>query len=132
MTQLAAWTANARKDSGDYWKGVMKDEPMPAALEALILPIPNTSSSLSSLVKKPDCRHEDPTASHAERKTFGYDIEPRPSVTAYLDGELGTGKTLIEGKLFSIEKPEQTPSAMEVAILSKSFEPRNSVSSYGD
>uniref|UniRef100_A0A7N0RIW8 Uncharacterized protein n=1 Tax=Kalanchoe fedtschenkoi TaxID=63787 RepID=A0A7N0RIW8_KALFE len=81
LVALAAWNANARKDSGDYWKGVMKDEPMPAALEALILPIPNTSSSQSSLVKKPDCRHEDPTASHVKGKTFGYDIEPRPSVT---------------------------------------------------
>ncbi|KAL9659651.1 hypothetical protein QQ045_024459 [Rhodiola kirilowii] len=91
-------SANARKDSGDYWKGVMKDEPIPAALEALILPNPAQKSSSESLVKKPNCNHDDvPTSNTSSskddeeaknslgEKPVAESFEPRPNATTYGD-----------------------------------------------
>ncbi|CAM8895335.1 unnamed protein product [Rhodiola kirilowii] len=68
-------SANARKDSGDYWKGVMKDEPIPAALEALIMPNPAKKSSSQSLVKKPNCNHDDvPTSNTSSSSKYLHSV----------------------------------------------------------
>ncbi|CAM8889786.1 unnamed protein product [Rhodiola kirilowii] len=96
-------SANARKDSGDYWKGVMKDEPMPAALEALVLPNP---AQKSSLVKKPNCSTKDDQEANnslAEKPGMSKSFEPRLTISSYHD------------------EP-----------VAESFQPRPNISAYGD
>ncbi|KAH7835772.1 hypothetical protein Vadar_029691 [Vaccinium darrowii] len=106
-------TIDARPDSGDYWKGVMEDQPMPEAIHSLLH---QASVSPLSTTKQTDCHtpsatgyHDDSTKLMGE-KSFVNDFEPRLNVSVYHD-DAG----LKEEKSFV-----------------KDFEPRPNVSVYHD
>ena len=102
IEQLAN-TIDARPDPGEYWQGVMKDQPMPEAIQGLI----HQGGSVSPVSnKKRDCH----TSTDAKEKPFVKDFEPRPNLSAYSDDTKLTGE-----KSFV-----------------KDFEPRPNVSAYGD
>ncbi|KAJ6692674.1 PROTEIN putative-RELATED [Salix purpurea] len=69
----------ARKDTGEYWRAVMKDQPMPEAIHGLIRP-----STLSSVIsnEKADCH----TTESSKKNNFVKDFGPQPSMTAYDNG----------------------------------------------
>ncbi|XP_034927395.1 organ-specific protein P4 isoform X3 [Populus alba] len=65
----------ARKDTGEYWRAVMKDQPMPEAIQGLIRA--TTSSPVSN--EKADCH----TFKSNEKDNFVKDFGPQPSATSY-------------------------------------------------
>ncbi|XP_022762312.1 organ-specific protein S2-like [Durio zibethinus] len=123
--------AAARKDAGEYWRAVMKDQPMPEAIEGLIRVDAVSSSSSSSSNEKTNCHTptsfelreekiivEDferarPQGDDRKRKpSFADDFEPRPNISAYGDDANLKGK---KSSAFTVD-----------------FEPRPNVSSYGE
>ncbi|KAE9447269.1 hypothetical protein C3L33_20843, partial [Rhododendron williamsianum] len=106
-------TIDARPDSGEYWKGVMKDQPMPEVLHGLL---PRGSVSPLSTAAKTDC-HTSTEATNNDQiaKTYAEDFEPRPSATGYHDDTYPDDAGLKEKKSFV-----------------KDFEPRPNVSAYHD
>ncbi|XVE66948.1 hypothetical protein DITRI_Ditri08aG0120700 [Diplodiscus trichospermus] len=126
--QFAGTIAAARKDAGDYWRAVMKDEPMPEAIKGLL-----RVDAVSSTNEKTDCHtprgleikeekiivedFEGPRVNvGAEKKkktkSFANDFEPRPNASAYGD----------DADL----KGEKSSSS-----FAKDIEPRPNVSAYG-
>ncbi|KAF5443507.1 hypothetical protein F2P56_036057 [Juglans regia] len=116
----------ARKDLGEYWISVMKEEPKPEALQVLV-PLDSSPSQLNKnaddchtpelgaeinkldqLVE--DFKHKADHDHHKQR--FVKDFEPRPNVSAY-DGDNDVGHES-EKKFI------------------KDFEPRPNVSAYTD
>ncbi|WMV49154.1 hypothetical protein MTR67_042539 [Solanum verrucosum] len=98
---------DARKDPGEYWRDVMKDEPMPKAIQHL-MPQPHK--------EKIDCHK--------------LSFEPIPNVSSYHNDEVG----LKQEKDF---EPRQNVSSYHdddnVDLKQeKNFEPRPNVSSYHD
>ncbi|KAK8564316.1 hypothetical protein V6N13_005450 [Hibiscus sabdariffa] len=100
--QFADTLSAARKDAGEYWRAVMKDQPMPEALMELVRIEAASAGSdektkrgtLASieLLKGDKIIVEDferPIRPKGDEKksTFSDDFEPRPSVTAYVDDE---------------------------------------------
>eukprot|EP00258_Populus_trichocarpa_P047893 XP_024463912.1 organ-specific protein S2 isoform X6 [Populus trichocarpa] len=65
----------ARKDTGEYWRAVMKDQPMPEAIHGLIRE--TTLSSVSN--EKADCH----TTESNEKNNFVKDFGPQPTATSY-------------------------------------------------
>ncbi|OIT27517.1 PREDICTED: organ-specific protein S2-like [Nicotiana attenuata] len=94
---------NARKDPGEYWRAVMKDEPMPEAIKHLMphnsVPLPKekidcyTSPSVGGEAYEPRPNicvyHDDATLKEADKLLFTKDFEPRPNVTSYHDDDAG-------------------------------------------
>ncbi|WJZ83710.1 hypothetical protein VitviT2T_003369 [Vitis vinifera] len=103
---LAGNAIGGRKEPGEYWRDVMKDEPMPKAIQGLLPE--DQSSSLSS--KKPNCQtttearngddvvkgfepkkekvfwvYDDEDAKLTEEKSFVKDLEPWTNISAYHD-----------------------------------------------
>uniref|UniRef100_A0A7N0VCI5 Uncharacterized protein n=1 Tax=Kalanchoe fedtschenkoi TaxID=63787 RepID=A0A7N0VCI5_KALFE len=86
-------SADGRKDFGAYWKGIMKEEPMPATLEAaLTLSDPNPTTSSQSLLKNPNHDAHSTTSGNPASATHDPEVEempvaesfePRPDMTAY-------------------------------------------------
>ncbi|KAF5443965.1 hypothetical protein F2P56_036478 [Juglans regia] len=87
----------ARKDPGEYWISVMKEQPM---LEALQVLVPDLDSSPSQLNKNVDDCHTSELGSdinkldqlhvedfkhkdHDHKQRFAKDFEPRPNVSLY-------------------------------------------------
>ncbi|KAL9370870.1 hypothetical protein Peur_036010 [Populus x canadensis] len=69
----------ARKDTGEYWRAVMKDQPMPEAIQGLI----RETTILSSVSnEKADCH----TTESNEKNNFAKDFGPQPTVTSYDNG----------------------------------------------
>ncbi|KAL9370871.1 hypothetical protein Peur_036011 [Populus x canadensis] len=68
----------ARKDTGEYWRAVMKDQPMPEAIHGLIRE--TTLSSVSN--EKADCH----TTESNEKNNFVKDFGPQPTATSYDNG----------------------------------------------
>ncbi|XP_034681804.1 organ-specific protein P4-like [Vitis riparia] len=122
-----------RKEPGVYWRDVMKDEPMPKAIQGL-LPEDQSSSLLS---KKPNCQtmpgarnggdivkgfepkkekvfwvYDDEDAKLTKEKSFVKDLEPRTNVSAYHD------------KVATKEEKEKP--------FVGDFEPRPNVSAYNE
>ncbi|KAB2035955.1 hypothetical protein ERO13_D04G164160v2 [Gossypium hirsutum] len=64
--------AAARKDAGEYWGAVMKDQPMPEALQELV--------RIEAAVANPD----EKTKCHTSE-----DFEPRPNISAYGGDDAG-------------------------------------------
>ncbi|XP_041016289.1 organ-specific protein P4-like [Juglans microcarpa x Juglans regia] len=89
----------ARKDPGEYWISVMKEQPMPEALQVLV---PELDSSPSQLNKNADDCHTSELGveinkldqlvedfkhkDHDHKQHFVKDFEPRPNVSPY-DGD---------------------------------------------
>ncbi|CBI32571.3 unnamed protein product, partial [Vitis vinifera] len=76
---LAGNAIGGRKEPGEYWRDVMKDEPMPKAIQGLLPE--DQSSSLSS--KKPNCQTTTEARNGDDVKPFVGDYEPRPNISAY-------------------------------------------------
>ncbi|XP_060176061.1 organ-specific protein S2-like [Lycium barbarum] len=119
--------AHARKDPGEYWRAVMKDEPMPEAIQRLI-PRPHsvplskeeadchTSSSVGgreAFEPRPNVfvYHDDTKLKDAEKSVFSKDFEPRPNISSYHDDDT----SLKQEKSFA-----------------EDFEPRPNISVYHD
>ncbi|XP_016472073.2 organ-specific protein P4-like [Nicotiana tabacum] len=123
LFSLVLYTSNsdARKDPGEYWRDVMKNEPMPEAIKHLMprhsVPLSKektdcyTSSSVGGEAFEPrpnvSVYHDDAKLKEAEKSLF----EPRPNVSSYHDDDAG----LKQEKSFAQE-----------------FEPRPNVSVYHD
>ncbi|EXB63583.1 hypothetical protein L484_026922 [Morus notabilis] len=75
MVQFAS-TSESRKDS--YWRNVMKDQPMPKAIQGLIVHDHSESAPKNSN-EKADCH-----GTH-DQNSFTDDFEPTPNVSAYPD-----------------------------------------------
>ncbi|KAF7126511.1 hypothetical protein RHSIM_Rhsim11G0175800 [Rhododendron simsii] len=148
-------TIDARPDSGEYWKGVMKDQPMPEALHSLLR---RGSVSPLSTTPKTDCHtsteatnndqtaktyakdfesayHDDSTKLTGE-KSFANDFEPRPSATGYQDDST---KLAGEKSFANDFEPRPNVSAYpddaglkQKKSFVKDFEPRPNVSAYND
>ncbi|XP_058190634.1 organ-specific protein P4-like isoform X2 [Rhododendron vialii] len=127
-------TIDARPDSGEYWKGVMKDQPMPEALHGLL---PRGSVSPLSTTAKTDC-HTSTEATNNDQtaKTYVKDFEPRPSTTGYHDDS-----TKLTGeKSFANDfepRPNVSAYSNDAGLKEKKsfvndFEPRPNVSAYPD
>ncbi|KAI7980210.1 hypothetical protein LOK49_Contig180G00029 [Camellia lanceoleosa] len=116
LVLLVASNVDARTDQGEYWQVIMKDQPMPEAIEGPIIHWGLVSSPLSD--KKTDCHTTTEAAANnnqlvndsAEKKAFVKDFEPRPNVSSYHDDEVD-----LKGKPFV-----------------KDFEPRPDISAYHD
>ncbi|XP_009759773.1 organ-specific protein P4-like [Nicotiana tabacum] len=118
-------STNARKDPGEYWRVVMKDELMPEAIKHLMLrhsvPLSKektdcyTSSSIGGETFEPRPNmsgyHDDAKLKEAEKLLFTKDFEPRPTITGYHDDDAGLKQ----------EKP-----------FTKDFKPRPNASVYHD
>ncbi|XP_019249002.1 PREDICTED: organ-specific protein S2-like [Nicotiana attenuata] len=127
LFSLALYTnkTDARKDPGEYWRGVMKYEPMPEAIKNLMprhsVPLSKektdcyTSSSVGGEAFEPrpnlSVYHDDAKMKEAEKSLFTKDSEPRPSATQYHDDDTGL-------------KQENS--------FAKDFEPRPNLSVYHD
>ncbi|XP_041014210.1 organ-specific protein S2-like [Juglans microcarpa x Juglans regia] len=86
----------ARKGPGEYWISVMKEQPMPEALQVLV-PLDSSPSQLNknaddchtpelgAEINKLDQLVEDfkHKADHDHKQRFVKDFEPRPNISAY-------------------------------------------------
>ncbi|XVF01120.1 hypothetical protein REPUB_Repub04eG0060700 [Reevesia pubescens] len=146
---FADTVAAARKDAGEYWRAVMKDEPMPEALEGLVQIDAVSSSSnektnchtpaTSFELKEEKIIVEDFERPRPKKKSFADDFEPRPNVSAYGDDDdLKGEKSSSFAKDF---EPRPNVSAYgddadlkgeKSSSFAKDFEPRPNVSAYGD
>ncbi|KAE8008509.1 hypothetical protein FH972_005014 [Carpinus fangiana] len=104
---LLAISIESRKDPGEYWTSVMKDQPMPEAIQGLV----HRDSAPSQPTKNANCDHDHPSmGTRNKNQPFAGDFEPRPNVSSYNDDDVGQ-----EEKKFV-----------------KDFEPRPSASAYND
>ncbi|GMJ06894.1 hypothetical protein HRI_004358600 [Hibiscus trionum] len=111
--------AAARKDAGEYWRAVMKDQTIPEALEELAR-IEAASEDKTHCdtpavfeLKVEKLIVQDFGRKGTEKKSaFAEDFEPRPNISAYGDDE-----NLKVKKLSS---------------FAEDFEPRPNISAYGD
>ncbi|KAL2537435.1 Organ-specific protein P4 [Forsythia ovata] len=126
---LLAKTIYARKDPGEYWHGIMKDQSMPEAIQGILDVSTVKKSNCHTLTEArpkydlmgkqekgfaqdfepiPNIHHDD--VKLKEEKSFEKDFEPRPNLSTYND-DIG-----VKG-----EKP-----------FAEDFEPRPNLSSYHD
>ncbi|KAK4375109.1 hypothetical protein RND71_005786 [Anisodus tanguticus] len=79
LFSLALYT-DARKDPGEYWRAVMKDEPMPEAIQHL-MPRPHSVplSKEKTFEPRPNLSvyHDDTKLKEAEKSLFSKDFEPK-------------------------------------------------------
>ncbi|KAF3435593.1 hypothetical protein FNV43_RR22684 [Rhamnella rubrinervis] len=76
-------TIESRKDPAEYWRSVMKEQPMPEAIHGLV------HDSDSALVPKRQRSNEEKNTNCHEKEvnSFGDDFEPRPNVSKYHDDD---------------------------------------------
>ncbi|KAL4354736.1 hypothetical protein GQ457_06G002210 [Hibiscus cannabinus] len=141
----------ARKDAGEYWRAIMKDQPMPEALKELVRV---EAASVGSQEKTKCSTHasielkedkiivedfERPIRPKGDGKkpTFSDEFEPWPSATAYGDD----AKLKREKKLSSTNDLEPWPSVygddvklkgVKKLSFTSDFEPWPSASVYSD
>ncbi|XP_030470397.1 organ-specific protein S2-like [Syzygium oleosum] len=126
-------TTDARKDPGEYWVSIMKEEPMPEAIEGLLHAINPASDQphLTSLSEKEADCHGDNKLEDDGR--FAGDFEPRPNISAY-----GDDAKLKEKKFSEDFEPRPNISAyggdtrLKQKKFREDFEPRPNISAYGD
>ncbi|XP_008236873.1 PREDICTED: organ-specific protein S2-like [Prunus mume] len=115
---LFAKTIDSRRDVGKYWKNVMKEQPMPQAIEGLLVDIsdstPKEKADCHEKVKKPFVE--------VEVEVEVEEFEPRPSTTSYNDHE-------IKAKLSS--KDNAGPKAKQSFATKADFGPRPNPLIYG-
>jgi hypothetical protein len=99
-------SVESRKDPGEYWTSVMKDQPMPEAIQGLV----HLDSAPSQPTKNANCDHSS-MGTRNKNQPFAEDFEPRPNISAYNDDDVGREK---EKKFV------------------KDFEPRPNLSAYDD
>ncbi|KAJ6906115.1 hypothetical protein NC652_023767 [Populus alba x Populus x berolinensis] len=142
----------ARKDTGEYWRAVMKDQPMPEAIQGLIRattssPVSNEkadchtfkSNEKDNFVKdfgpQPSATSYDNGIEPAKDKSFSKDFDPKPNVSVYNDG------TVVKGERPFAEDFEPRPNVSvyhdDAALkgeksFPEDFEPRPNISVYDD
>ncbi|KAL4346760.1 hypothetical protein GQ457_17G002460 [Hibiscus cannabinus] len=127
---LAGTIAAAKKDAGEYWRAVTKDQPMPEALRGLVRVEAASAGSNGKAhcdtpagfeLKEEKIIVEDFGHRGTEKKSaFADDFEPRPNVSAYGDDEnLKLMAMTLKGKKSS-------------SSFAEDFEPRPNISAYGD
>ena len=143
MEKLTAIT-EARKDPGEYWKEIMKDQKMPEGLQGLLpFESENNAKTQEHLVK--DSKHE--CEETEEKKVFTEDLdtkmgkphfksdfkndkfEPRPSATKYDDSKVRLNVDLDPRPSVTNYGDSKFRSN---AIKNEDFEPRPSATKYGD
>ncbi|KAJ4716488.1 Organ specific protein [Melia azedarach] len=72
---LFANTIDARKDLGEYWRGVMKDQVMPESIQSLI-----PDSTVSNINVKADCHNSEDLERKME-KSFVKTFEPKADIS---------------------------------------------------
>uniref|UniRef100_A0A2P2IPK6 Organ-specific protein P4-like isoform X2 n=2 Tax=Rhizophora mucronata TaxID=61149 RepID=A0A2P2IPK6_RHIMU len=102
---LLSISISARRDAGEYWRGVMKDQPMPEAIRGLVRHVPIISDSKTSSHTDAEENAEHKGMSHfvkdfgpglganvhindvtpSKDGSFIKDFKPRPNVSAYGD-----------------------------------------------
>ncbi|KAE8692645.1 Detected protein of unknown function [Hibiscus syriacus] len=131
----------ARKDGGEYWRAVMKDQPMPHALQGLVqIEVASAGSgelNEEMIITEDFKRPVRPKGN--EKTTFCEDLEPRPNASAYGDDEnLKVKKSSSFAEDF---EPRPTHSAYggvsnlkrkRSSSFTEDFEPRPNASAYGD
>ncbi|KAF9676003.1 hypothetical protein SADUNF_Sadunf09G0093100 [Salix dunnii] len=117
---------SARKDTGEYWRAVMKDQPMPKAIQGLIRA--STVSSVSN--QKADCH----TTESNEKNNFVKDFGPQLYAASY-----DNGKKQTKEESFSEDfDPSPNISVYSDGVVkgersfAEDFEPRPNVSVYHD
>ncbi|KAL4354579.1 hypothetical protein GQ457_06G002220 [Hibiscus cannabinus] len=135
----------ARKDAGEYWRAVMKDQPMPQALKELVRVEEKTKCSTPASIELKEDKiivedFERPIRPKGDgnKSTFSDDFEPWPSASAYGDDAKLKG----EKKSSFTSDFEPWPSASAYGddaklkgkkkSFSSDFEPWPSASAYGD
>ncbi|PON33933.1 Organ specific protein [Parasponia andersonii] len=112
---LFAGSIESRKvPAGEYWTNVMKDEPMPEAIQGLIS---SSSSPSRDSDEKTNC-HE---SKHIHDHVFTKNFEPTPNVSAYPDDTSA-----------ETTKDNQVATNKENKPYAEDFEPRPNVSAYND
>ncbi|XVE66951.1 hypothetical protein DITRI_Ditri08aG0121000 [Diplodiscus trichospermus] len=144
----------ARKDAGEYWRAVMKDEPMPEAIEGLL-----RVDAISSTNEKTNCHtprgleikqekiivedFEGPRVNIGDeknKKSFADDFEPRPNVSAYGDdADLKGEKSSSFAKDFeprpnvsAYHSDDDAGHKAEKKSFTSEFEPKPNISAYHD
>ncbi|CAJ1933485.1 unnamed protein product [Sphenostylis stenocarpa] len=152
---LLTVTIEARKDTGEYWKMIMKDQQMPEGLQGLLsFQLENNPMTQEQLAKDSNHDCEDPIATNAqvtlEKKVFTKDLdtkvtkindkshvntdfESKPSVSKYGDFEPRPSVTKYDDfeprpSITKYDDFEPRPSITKYG----DFEPRPSVTKYGD
>ncbi|KAL6270130.1 hypothetical protein ACE6H2_027041 [Prunus campanulata] len=121
---LFAKTIESRRDVGKYWKNVMKEQPMPQAIEGLLVDISDSTPK-----QKGDC-HEKVKKPFVEVEVEVEEFEPRPSATSYHDDET---KAEVSSKNNAGPKAKQSFAAKEdKQPFEEDFEPRPNLSVYND
>ncbi|CAL9021983.1 unnamed protein product [Prunus brigantina] len=77
---LFAKTIDSRRDVGKYWKNVVKEQPMPQAIEGLHVDISDSTPK-----EKADCHEKVKKNLLVEVEVE--EFEPRPNTTSYNDHE---------------------------------------------
>ncbi|OMO75713.1 Organ specific protein [Corchorus olitorius] len=128
---LADTIAAARKDAGEYWRVVMKDESIPEAIESALVRV--NAAAASSSGDKTDCHDSPKNMEIKEEKIIVEEFElPRPNNYNRVEG----GKT--KAKSFADDfEPRPNVSAygddsQEKSSFAKEFEPRPNISAYSD
>ncbi|GMP37991.1 hypothetical protein CsSME_00009425 [Camellia sinensis var. sinensis] len=120
LALLVASSVDSRTDQGEYWQVIMKDQPMPEAIEGLIIHRGSVSSPLSD--KKIDCHTTTEAAANnnqlvndsAEKKAFVKDFEPRP----YHDNEVDLkGLSFVKDLLTTTTTNQYTTQTYNICFL---------------
>ncbi|KAL6270131.1 hypothetical protein ACE6H2_027042 [Prunus campanulata] len=113
---LFAKTIESRRDVRKYWKNVMKEQPMPRAIEGLLVDISDSTPK-----QKADC-HEKVKKPFVEVEVEVEEFEPRPNVSSYNDDET---KAELSSKDNAGPKAKQSFAAKEdKRPFVEDFEPR--------
>ena len=128
MEKLAA-TTESRKDTGEYWKMIMKDQEMPEGLQGLVsFQSENNPKTQEQLGKGSKNHCEESLVTNTQVNS---DFEPIPSVTKYDDLEFKS--SIIKNDDFesrpSVTKHDDFELKSSVT-KNNDFEPRPSVTKY--
>ncbi|XP_060172326.1 organ-specific protein P4-like isoform X2 [Lycium barbarum] len=127
---LYASTTNARRDPGEYWRIVMKNEPMPVAIQRLM---PRHTAPFS---KENTNRHTSSSVDDLklqEEQSFSKHFKPRPTVTAYYDDDAGekfVAKDFESRPTVTAYYHDDDGLEQEISSFAKDFEPRPTVTAY--
>ncbi|XP_061363596.1 organ-specific protein P4-like [Gastrolobium bilobum] len=127
---LFAATVESRKDAGEYWKMVMKDQELPEGIQGLLQLTSEIQTENNPKIQE-QLKHkcEEPLVTNTqvtiEKKVFKEDFEPRPSITKY-DGD----EPLVKVNSEFEPRPSVTKYDGDEPQVSSEFEPRPSLTKY--
>ncbi|KAM6586041.1 hypothetical protein CsatB_013043 [Cannabis sativa] len=129
-------STESRKDpAGEYWSIVMKEQPMPKAIQSLIIPGHDYDHSTPKIPnQKTKCSNHDKSTTILN--TFTQDFEPEPHATSYPDDN--DVKSLVKTSFTKDFEPEPHVTAYPnndvkssvKTLFTKDFEPEPHVTAY--